>query len=94
MVGLPVIQNIAPGASVHLSTSSLPERDRLGIWLELYGHKLFNLEIDPIGKDPFRAEVTLRSLPADRLIPGRDRNVTSARNGSLPKGSISRLNSL
>jgi AraC-like DNA-binding protein len=70
MVGLPVIQNIAPGASVHLSTSSLPERDRLGIWLELYGHKLFNLEIDPFGKDPFRAEVTLRSLPGISLSAG------------------------
>lgn len=59
---------------MHLSTGSLPTRDRLGTWLELYGQKLFNLEIEPFGEDPFQAEVTLRSLPGISLSAGSRTN--------------------
>ncbi|WP_292235164.1 helix-turn-helix domain-containing protein, partial [Mesorhizobium sp.] len=73
-VGLPNTGKIAPGAPLHLSTMSVPPRDRLGTWLEFYGHKLFNLEIEPFGDEPFRAEVTLRSLPGVSLSTGARSN--------------------
>ncbi|MDG4880766.1 AraC family transcriptional regulator [Mesorhizobium sp. WSM4884] len=42
----------------------------MGVWLELYARKLFNLEIEPFGSEPFRAEVTLRALPGVSLSAG------------------------
>jgi len=53
-----------------LSTDALPERDRLAVWREVYGRLMFNMEIDPIGDDPFRAEVALRSLPGAGISMG------------------------
>ncbi|TGP57416.1 helix-turn-helix domain-containing protein [bacterium M00.F.Ca.ET.230.01.1.1] len=73
-MSLPDIRNIAQGTPLHLSTGALPMRDRLGIWLEFYGHKLFNLEIQPFGDEPFRAEVTLRSLPGVSITTGARSN--------------------
>ena len=56
--------------SVHLSTDSLPAPDRIAIWREVYGRKLFNVEIEPLGETPFRGEVTLRALADIRLSHG------------------------
>jgi AraC-like DNA-binding protein len=46
-----------------LSTADLPEKDRLAIWREVYGRFIFNVDIEPIGNEPFEAEVALRRLP-------------------------------
>ena len=74
LVQLSHLQEIALGAPLHLSTHSLPGRDRLAIWLELYGSKLFNLEIEPFGEEPFQADVTLRALPGVSLSAGARTN--------------------
>ncbi len=55
---------------VHLSTDGLPERDRVAIWCDAYGRTLFNVEIDPIGDGPFRADVTMRTLADVRISTG------------------------
>lgn len=58
------------GQPVRFSTDDLPERDRIAIWCETYGRTLFNVEIDPIGDGPFRADVTMRSLAEVRISTG------------------------
>jgi AraC-like DNA-binding protein len=58
------------GRPVHFSTDDLPERDRVAIWCETYGRTLFNVEIDPIGDGPFRADVTMRTLADVRISTG------------------------
>jgi AraC-like DNA-binding protein len=58
------------GEPLRLSTNNLPDRDRLPIWLDFYGRKLFNLDIEPLGDAPFRADVTLRALPGVTLTSG------------------------
>jgi AraC-like DNA-binding protein len=58
------------GQPVHFSTDDLPERDRVAIWCETYGRTLFNVEIDPKGDGPFRADVTMRTLGDVRISTG------------------------
>lgn len=59
------------GAPLRLGTSDLDARDCIAVWRDLYGRKLFNLDIEPFGPDPFRAEITLRTLPTVKLSAGR-----------------------
>ncbi len=58
------------GQPLHFSTDSLPERDRIAIWRETYGRMLFNVDIEPVGDTPFRADVTLRALSDVRISTG------------------------
>lgn len=53
-----------------LSTDDLDERDRLGLWRDVYSKHLFNLDIEQIGDGPFRADVALRALPGANIALG------------------------
>jgi AraC-like DNA-binding protein len=55
---------------VHLSTDGLDGAHRLEIWREVYSRHLFNLDIEPIGDEPFRADVVLRALPGANVLLG------------------------
>jgi AraC-like DNA-binding protein len=55
---------------VRLATADLPERDRLAIWHDVYARKLFNLEVEPLGDQPFNAEVTMRRLAECGITSG------------------------
>jgi AraC-like DNA-binding protein len=46
-----------------ISTEDLPQNQRLALWREIYGRGIFNVDIDPIGDAPFRADVTFNLLP-------------------------------
>ncbi|MGI4879493.1 MAG: AraC family transcriptional regulator [Janthinobacterium lividum] len=55
---------------VRLSTDDLAGPDRLAIWHEVYGRYMFNLDIEPLGDEPFRAEMALRALPGANVLLG------------------------
>lgn len=42
-----------------LSSDDLSEADRLAIWREVYGEKLFNLDLEAVGDAPFRARLDI-----------------------------------
>lgn len=48
---------------VRFSTDDLPERDRVGMFREVIGRKIVNLDLDPAADGPFRCEAVLRALP-------------------------------
>jgi hypothetical protein len=54
----------------HISTSQLPERNRLATWREIYGRGITNVDIEPIGNEPFHAEVTFDLLPNVSIAAG------------------------
>ena len=41
----------------HISTRDFPEKNRLAMWREIYGRGIANIDIEPIGDEPFHAEV-------------------------------------
>lgn len=45
------------------STDSLPDRDRLPYWREVFGRAVVKVELDPIGETPFRSQSRVRILP-------------------------------
>ena len=53
----------ATGFSQILSTASVPERERLPMWRELFGQAMVRLDIEPARTVPFHAEGTLCALP-------------------------------
>lgn len=48
---------------VRLTTEDLPERDRVPVWREFFGRRVFHTEIEPAPDAPFYADVTVRSAP-------------------------------
>jgi AraC-like DNA-binding protein len=48
---------------VRFSTADLPERDRIAMWREHYGHTIFRAEVEPVCDASFRAVVISRALP-------------------------------
>jgi AraC-like DNA-binding protein len=57
------MQNIEPFRHAHISTKTFPEKYRLAMWREIYGRGITNVDIEPIGDEPFHAEVTFNLLP-------------------------------
>lgn len=55
---------------VHISTQDLPENDRLTTWREIYGRGIANVDIEPIGDEPFHADVTFDLLPNVGIAAG------------------------
>lgn len=49
--------------SRQLSTASVPLRDRLPMWREVFGQAMVRLDIEPAGDTPFHAEGILCALP-------------------------------
>jgi AraC-like DNA-binding protein len=48
---------------LRFSTDTLPERDRIAIWNEVYGRYILSARFDAIDGVPFAQSATLRSLP-------------------------------
>jgi AraC-like DNA-binding protein len=57
--------NLAP---LKVSTSDLPERDRLPFWRDFFSQKIVVANIDLLSTLPLRAEVTLYALPGMRIM--------------------------
>jgi AraC-like DNA-binding protein len=56
--------------SLHFSTGGLRERDRVGIWREVYGQTILRLDIEPMRDRPFDADIRLRAFPGLKLVAG------------------------
>ena len=50
-------------ASFHVSTDGLPEAHRAGIFREVFGRQMFRVDFEGLSMQPFRAEISGRSLP-------------------------------
>jgi AraC-like DNA-binding protein len=78
-------------AIFRLSTSSLPARDRLSQWREMYGRKFLRLEHEPLSDLSFEVDLAVRKLPdcgiaSVRISPlrvGRTRELVSDGNDGL-----------
>ncbi|UFW46963.1 MULTISPECIES: AraC family transcriptional regulator [Bradyrhizobium] len=55
---------------VHVSTDEFPVQQRLAKWREIYGRSIANVDIEPIGDEPFHASVTFQSLPGIGIVSG------------------------
>jgi AraC-like DNA-binding protein len=55
--------NTTPPSSLFLSTASLPVRDRLPVWREVFGQAMVHLDIEPAKGTAFYAEGELCALP-------------------------------
>ncbi len=58
---------LTPPASLALSTATLPVRDRLPVWREVFGQTMVRLDIEPAKGAPFHAEGELRAWPGVAL---------------------------
>jgi AraC-like DNA-binding protein len=53
---------------LQFSTDELPVRDRVPVWREIFGPRMFGADVEPAGGGAFRARVTTRLLPGFRLV--------------------------
>src|ERR1700712_4163499 len=64
------MQDIEPLRRAHISTRDFPEGNRLAMWREIYGRGIANVDIEPIGDEPFHAEVSFNLLPNVSIAAG------------------------
>jgi AraC-like DNA-binding protein len=64
------MQNIEPFRHAKISTADFPEKNRLALWREIYGRGIANIDIEPIGDQPFHAEVSFNLLPNVSIASG------------------------
>jgi AraC-like DNA-binding protein len=64
------MQNIGPFQHARVSTKDFPENKRLAMWREIYGRAITNVDIEPIGDQPFHADVTFNLLPNVNIVAG------------------------
>jgi AraC-like DNA-binding protein len=55
---------------IHISTDMFPDEKRLALWREVYGRGIARVDIDPIGDEPFHADVTFNLLPDVAIASG------------------------
>jgi AraC-like DNA-binding protein len=55
---------------IHISTDMFPDEKRLAMWREVYGRGIARVDIDPIGDEPFHADVTFNLLPDVAIASG------------------------
>src|SRR5215468_2076298 len=55
---------------VHISTDVFPDEKRLAMWREVYGRGIAKVDIEPIGDEPFHADVTFNLLPNVAIASG------------------------
>jgi AraC-like DNA-binding protein len=48
---------------LRFSTDNLPERDRVAIWIEVFGRYIVANKLEAAGSNPFSQNATMRSLP-------------------------------
>lgn len=59
-----------PFAPISVSTEDFPEAVRLSMWRETFGRNITQVDIDPIGSEPFRASATFLPLPRVGVVFG------------------------
>jgi AraC-like DNA-binding protein len=64
------MQDIEQFRRAHISTRDFPETNRLAMWREFYGRGIANIDIEPIGDEPFHAEVSFDLLPNVTIAAG------------------------
>ncbi|GLR84533.1 AraC family transcriptional regulator [Bradyrhizobium iriomotense] len=64
------MQDTEPFRRAHISTRDFPEAKRLQMWREAYGRGIANVDIEPIGDQPFHADVTFNLLPNVSIAAG------------------------
>src|SRR4051812_38659060 len=66
---------------IHFSFSSdrIAPRHRLAVWRETLFQAEFNVDIEPVSPERFRAEATVRTLPGLRLLSGTSSPATYQR---------------
>jgi len=70
-------------ATYRLSTQEHPERDHIAYWRELHQRQIVRAELEALSDAPFRADVTLRTLPGLNLLSGMAGSLRNSRNRSL-----------
>lgn len=64
------MQDFGSQRRVRISTDAFAEDKRLAMWREIYGRGIANVDIEPIGDDPFHADVTFHLLPNVSIAAG------------------------
>jgi AraC-like DNA-binding protein len=63
------MQDVSP-RRIQISTDMFPDDKRLALWREVYGRGIAKVDIDPIGDEPFHADVTFNLLPDVAIASG------------------------
>jgi hypothetical protein len=58
-------------APLCVSTDAFPPQRRLAVWREIFGRNITSVDIDPVGEEPFQADVTFQALPRVGAAFGR-----------------------
>src|SRR5579871_6061253 len=66
-----------------ISTDSLPERDRVEAFREIFGRTILRIEMEPLGDAPFDIDMKLRALPEFGLASGRLSPMANRHTGAL-----------
>lgn len=67
---------------VEFSTDGIPERDRIAVWREHYGHVMLRVDMEPAPNQIFEAKNRCLSLPGLQLMGGSSSPVRISRHGS------------
>ncbi len=68
---------------MRFSTSWLPERDRVDIWREEFGHRFVRLDFEPLGDGPLHYDATFLNLGDTSIATGEISAVSCARTKSM-----------
>ncbi|HZT27052.1 MAG TPA: AraC family transcriptional regulator [Pseudolabrys sp.] len=68
---------------LHFASGTLPARDGIALWREVYGRTILRLDIEPLPDTRFEADIRLRMLPGLRLLAGTICGVRDARTRAL-----------
>lgn len=79
---------LAPSSSLFLSTATLPARDRLPVWREVFGQTMVRLDIEPLDDALFQAEGELCALPGAAFAAVTATPVRVARTQKLIAGDM------
>jgi hypothetical protein len=55
---------------IHISTDMFPDEKRLAMWRDVCGRGIAQVDIEPIGDEPFHADVTFNLLPNVAITSG------------------------
>ena len=77
---------------LRFSTDALPERDRLAIWVEVFGRYIVKAQFEAVGGNVFSQTATLRSLPGLSLASLSGSGFRASRTGELLADGDDNLN--
>lgn len=68
---------------IRFSTSWLPEKDRLDIWREEFGHRFVRLEFEPLDESPLYYDATFLTLGNTTIATGEISAISCSRTKSM-----------